>query len=117
MLAVRKAGITWQLARTWPGGSDREKQLKRQGGAARRCPLCGVRPRPGPLPRNACGGVARSLVTDAQLGYAGLMTTAERAAHNALRRAVAAGREPGLARLATVPADDPWYAALPAGAS
>lgn len=42
---VRDAGITWTLARTWPGGRDRERALKRQGGAARRCPLCGVHPR------------------------------------------------------------------------
>ncbi len=111
MLAVRRAGITWQLARTWPGGAERERQLKRQGGAARRCPLCGVRPRPGELPRNARGGVARSLVTDEQLGAAGLMTAAGRAEHTALRRGAAAGRVPDLMRLAEVPSDDCWYAA------
>lgn len=42
---VAAAGIGWQLARTWPGGRDRERQLKRQGGASRRCPMCGVHPR------------------------------------------------------------------------
>jgi len=110
MLAVRRAGITWQLARTWPVGADRERQLKRQGGASRRCPLCGVVPRPGELPRNARGGVARSLVTDAQLAAAGLMTAADRAALAELRRGAAVGRVPGLARLAGIPADDPWYA-------
>jgi predicted GIY-YIG superfamily endonuclease len=46
LLAVaRSAGIGWTLARTWPGTRARERQLKRQGGASRRCPLCGVRPR------------------------------------------------------------------------
>jgi predicted GIY-YIG superfamily endonuclease len=46
LLAVAKAaGITWQLARTWPGTRTRERALKRQGGAARRCPLCSVTPR------------------------------------------------------------------------
>ena len=45
---VRAAGIGWQLARTWPGGRARERQLKRQGGASRHCPLCGVRPRTAP---------------------------------------------------------------------
>ncbi len=45
LAVVTDAGITWQLARTWPGGRGRERQLKQQGGAARRCPLCGVRPR------------------------------------------------------------------------
>ena len=119
MLAVRAAGITWRLARTWPGGSDRERQLKRQGGAARRCPLCGIAPRSGDLPRNANGGVSRSLVTDRQLAEAGLMTAAARAEHTRLRRGAAAGRVPGVVRLAEVPADDRWYAgpaALPAGA-
>jgi hypothetical protein len=42
---IKAAGITWRLARTWPGGRDRERQLKNQGGASRRCPECGVTPR------------------------------------------------------------------------
>jgi hypothetical protein len=43
------AGNTWTLARTWPGGCQRERQLKNQGGASRRCgPACGVRPRSNP---------------------------------------------------------------------
>jgi hypothetical protein len=111
MLAVRAADITWRLARTWPGGAERERQLKRQGGAARRCPLCGVVPRPGELPRNAVGGVARSLVTDVRLSLAGLMTRAALGAHAELRRGAAAGRVPGVVRLAAVPGDDLWYAA------
>jgi hypothetical protein len=46
LLQVAKAaGITWTLARTWPGGRGRERQLKNQGGASRRCPECGVIPR------------------------------------------------------------------------
>jgi hypothetical protein len=114
MLAVRAADITWRLARTWPGGAERERGLKCQGGASRRCPLCGVMPRPGELPRNAIGGVARSLVTDRELAAAGLMTSAEMLAHAELRRGAAAGRAPGLAHLVVVPSDDPWYAAPPA---
>lgn len=47
LLAVaHAAGITWELARTWPGDRHRERQLKNQGGASRRCPTCGIRPRP-----------------------------------------------------------------------
>jgi predicted GIY-YIG superfamily endonuclease len=47
LLAVLKtAGIGWQLARTWPGDRARERQLKNMGSAARRCPLCGITPRP-----------------------------------------------------------------------
>jgi predicted GIY-YIG superfamily endonuclease len=45
---VTEAGIGWQLARTWTGVTRRrERQLKRQGGSARRCPACGIRPRTG----------------------------------------------------------------------
>jgi hypothetical protein len=45
LAVVRGAGIGWTLARTWPGNRARERQIKRQGGASRRCPMCGVRPR------------------------------------------------------------------------
>ena len=44
LAVIRDAGIGWQLARTWTGPRSRERALKRQGGASRRCPLCGVRP-------------------------------------------------------------------------
>jgi hypothetical protein len=40
MRAVKQAGIGWVLARTWPGGRDRERQIKAQGGASRHCPVC-----------------------------------------------------------------------------
>ena len=46
LAVVRDAGIGFTLARIWPGTRDRERALKRQGGASRRCPLCGVRPHP-----------------------------------------------------------------------
>ena len=35
---ITQAGIEWTLARTWQGTRERERQLKRQGGASRRCP-------------------------------------------------------------------------------
>jgi putative endonuclease len=44
MKAVRRAGITWTLARTWPGGRARERQIKKQGGARRHCPVCKAQP-------------------------------------------------------------------------
>jgi len=37
---ITEAGIGWTLARTWPGTRERERQLKRQGGASLRCPIC-----------------------------------------------------------------------------
>ncbi len=45
LAVVGAAGIGWRLARTWSGGRARERQIKKQGGASRCCPLCGVRPR------------------------------------------------------------------------
>lgn len=46
LAVIQTAGISWTLARTWTGTRHRERQLKRMGGASRRCPLCGVRPKP-----------------------------------------------------------------------
>jgi predicted GIY-YIG superfamily endonuclease len=37
---ISQAGIEWTLARTWEESRERERQLKRQGGASRRCPIC-----------------------------------------------------------------------------
>ena len=37
---ITQAGIDWTLARTWQGTRARERQLKRQGGSSRRCPIC-----------------------------------------------------------------------------
>jgi predicted GIY-YIG superfamily endonuclease len=45
LTVVQLHGIGWQLARTWSGTRATERALKRQGGASRRCPLCGVHPR------------------------------------------------------------------------
>ena len=42
LAVVKAAGIGWTLARTWTGPRTRERALKRQGGASRRCPLCGI---------------------------------------------------------------------------
>jgi predicted GIY-YIG superfamily endonuclease len=40
LIAARSAGITWEVSRTWDGSYAREIQLKKQGGASKRCPLC-----------------------------------------------------------------------------
>lgn len=50
---IQGAGIGWRVVRTWTGGRDRERALKVQGGAARRCPACGVKPRAGSTARKA----------------------------------------------------------------
>jgi predicted GIY-YIG superfamily endonuclease len=48
LAVIRYAGIGFTLARTWQGTRTRERALKRQGGASRRCPLCGIHPRTTP---------------------------------------------------------------------
>ena len=65
---VKAAGITWTLARTWPGGRGRERQLKNQGGASRRCPECGVAPRSNPAEQKDTPAVKRP--EDRQTGQA-----------------------------------------------
>ena len=114
MVAVAGAGITWQLARTWPGSRSRERQLKTQGGAARRCPLCGITPRPGDLPRRRDGRIARSLATDAQKAAAGLMTAGQLAEHTALRRGLTACPLPLPVQRGPLP-EDPWATRPAAG--
>jgi len=106
LAVVQAAGITWELARVWPGGRARERQLKRQGGASRQCPLCGVRPR-GEPPRNRDGSLSRSLITDAQKLTAGVMTTAQLAEHTALRRGAVSGKPARPAGRGPLLAD-PW---------
>jgi predicted GIY-YIG superfamily endonuclease len=64
LAVVRDAGITWRLARTWPGDRRRERQIKNQGGASRRCPCCGVRPRSAP----ATGSVPTPVVVPVAAG-------------------------------------------------
>jgi predicted GIY-YIG superfamily endonuclease len=58
LAVIREAGIGWQVARTWEG-VDRnfERALKVQGGASRRCPLCGVRPVAKKAQPQACGAL------------------------------------------------------------
>ena len=105
LAVVREAGIGWQLARMWPGGRERERQIKRQGGHARKCPLCGVTPRR--LPRNADGSLSRSRTTDPQKFAAGVMTAAQLAEHTALRRGAVTGRLPRPFARGPL-AEDPW---------
>jgi len=105
LAVVRAAGIGWQLARMWPGGRARERQIKRQDGHARKCPMCGVRPRH--LPRNADGSLSRRRTTDAQKAAAGVMTAAQLAGHTALRRGAITGKPARPAERGPL-ADDPW---------
>jgi hypothetical protein len=40
MEVVTERSIPWQVAKTWPGGRELEKQLKRQKNSPRLCPIC-----------------------------------------------------------------------------
>ena len=40
MTAVNKAGISWEVVKTWAGDRKFERLLKRQKHAARFCPIC-----------------------------------------------------------------------------
>ena len=59
LAVISDAGITWTLARTWEGTRSDERALKRQGGASRRCPLCGITPQV-TRPRRARAAAART---------------------------------------------------------
>ncbi len=37
---IQQAGITWQLARTWPGDRSTERRIKNRHNAPRLCPIC-----------------------------------------------------------------------------
>ena len=103
ILRVLAAGLTTRKLLT----RARERQIKRQGGHARKCPLCGVKPRC--LPRNADGSLSRSRTTDAQKFAAGAMTAAQLAEHTALRRGAATGKLPRPFERGPL-AEDPWAA-------
>lgn len=110
LAVVHAAGIGWELARLWPGGRQRERQIKNQGGLSRHCPLCGVTPRGG-LPLNRDGSVSRSLTTDAQKAAAGLMTATQLAEHTALRRGLKTGKLPLPVDHGPL-TDDPWMSPI-----
>ena len=40
MAAVSEAGIGWRVVRTWEGGRDLERRLKRRKNSPRLCPIC-----------------------------------------------------------------------------
>jgi hypothetical protein len=80
LAVITQAGIGFRLARTWPGVTRaRERQLKRQGGASRYCPICqaerkarGLPRRPTPTPAPA--GQARPAGPAARPGASAVPT-------------------------------------------
>ena len=44
LAVIKAAGIAWQLARTWEGGREQERKLKRRKSGVRLCPLCNGKP-------------------------------------------------------------------------
>jgi predicted GIY-YIG superfamily endonuclease len=53
MEVITAAGISWQLARTWPGGRARERAIKNRHEAPRLCPICTPVPYPVTTGRSA----------------------------------------------------------------
>jgi predicted GIY-YIG superfamily endonuclease len=58
MEVITQAGITWRLARTWPGGRSRERAIKDRHEAPRLCPECTAPPRPVSTGRAAASAVS-----------------------------------------------------------
>lgn len=46
MQVIKEAGISWRLARTWPGTKTLERAIKDRHNAPRLCPGCTPRPQP-----------------------------------------------------------------------
>jgi predicted GIY-YIG superfamily endonuclease len=40
MASVSAAGIAWEVSRTWPGGRELERKIKRAKAAPRMCRIC-----------------------------------------------------------------------------
>lgn len=100
---VKAAGISWTLARTWPGDRRRERQLKNQGGRSRMCPTCKSERQASPAgPASQAPGpnLRHEPQGSAEAGEAGdgaefraelpASLTAARQARSAVRRALAA---------------------------
>ncbi len=43
MEVITSLGIGWHLVRTWPGGRQQERELKRYKASPRLCPICNSR--------------------------------------------------------------------------
>jgi predicted GIY-YIG superfamily endonuclease len=103
---ISQAGIGFRLARTWPGVTRaRERQLKRQGGASRYCPICQQDRKARGLPRRP----ARDQATPRSSGRNG-----DRPAGQWTPAVPTRGTRPG--RVAAFLELNPMFA-LPAGAS
>jgi len=62
MEVITAAAISWQLARTWPGGRDRERAIKNRHEAPRLCPICTPDPYPVTTGRSAIIATSREPV-------------------------------------------------------
>jgi predicted GIY-YIG superfamily endonuclease len=65
MEVVKQAGGSFRLARTWPGGRDRERAIKDRHEAPRLCPECSARPKPVEAGRAAARTAADTQATPA----------------------------------------------------
>jgi hypothetical protein len=111
MAVIAAAGLGFELARTWPGGRARERQLKRQGGASRHCPLCGIKPMAPRRPRPAAPVTADARPACVTGGLAALAELARREHRAAVRKITETARTvtppPG-----GFPPWHPWHAVV-----
>jgi hypothetical protein len=92
MEVVKAAGGSFRLARTWPGGRTRERELKARHDAPRLCPICTPHPRPAQAHGTARPGP--SLVPSAPVPQPARRPAYERgaaAARRAVQRQIDAG--------------------------
>jgi predicted GIY-YIG superfamily endonuclease len=63
MEVIKDAGITWRLARTWPGTKTLERAIKDRHNAPRLCPKCTPSPQPVTVARPAAQAGTRDHAT------------------------------------------------------
>ena len=81
MEVITLAGITWQLARTWPGGRARERAIKNRHEAPRLCPLCTARPKPLTMGRSSAVTVITTPSASVPLAAPVTVSPGERGRH------------------------------------
>jgi hypothetical protein len=75
LAVITQAGIGFRLARTWPGVTRaRERQLTRQGGASRYCPICQAERKARGLPRRPSSAAPAGRQQPARPGAASVPT-------------------------------------------
>lgn len=70
---IMQAGITWELARTWPGDRALERRLKNWHGGGQLCPLCQAERQGRPAKCNELGAAPARASAGHQVGETGIV--------------------------------------------